>query len=255
MIKVLLRGGLGNQMFQWAYGRSLSHKNNLTLYLDQYFLKNTAFGDTKRSFALANFENLSYHFSEDIPIIKPKVIGEDLTKINTQLESDKDYVLDGFFQDYRYFSDVSEIIREDFSFSKEIISKFEIPNNSTSVHIRRTDYLTSNGFHPILPLEYYEKSLDIIERLDKILIFSDDIRWCKENLKFKNMIFVENTSNYEDLYIMSQCKNNICANSSFSWWGAWLNKNNEKKVILPRKWFADHISYDLNNSPIEWIRI
>ena len=124
------------------------------------------------------------------------------------------------------------------------------------MHIRRTDYTTSNGYHPVQTVEYYKKALEIIGEYDKLFIFSDDIEWCRNNLKFDNMIFIEGNTDIEDLYLISLCKHNIIANSSFSWWGAWLNKNPNKKVIAPSKWFGDMAN--LNESdivPEGWIRI
>jgi hypothetical protein len=94
------------------------------------------------------------------------------------------------------------------------------------------------NFHPLQTLSYYEKSVSIIGEDKLYVIFSDDINWCKENLNFiKNKIFVTDNLDYQDMYLMSMCKNNIIANSSFSWWGAWLNKNTNKKVVYPYIWF------------------
>ena len=94
-----------------------------------------------------------------------------------------------------------------------------IDNNTTSVHIRRTDYINSNGYHPVQTLDYDKNAIDEIGDYDYLFVFSDDIDWCRNNLKFKNMIFMTGFSDIEDLYLMSMCRNNIIANSSFSWWG------------------------------------
>jgi hypothetical protein len=93
----------------------------------------------------------------------------------------------------------------------------------------------------------YKDALDIIGYYDKLYILSDDIDWCKENLKFDNMVFVQNDSDVEDLWTMSLCKHNIIANSSFSWWGAWLNSNPDKIVVAPSKWFGTNLNLPIDD--------
>jgi hypothetical protein len=125
-----------------------------------------------------------------------------------------------------------------------------------SLHVRRTDYVTSNGYHPVQSIEYYKNAIDIIGDYDYIFVFSDDIQWCKDNLKFKNMVFMEGFSDIEDLHIMSLCQNNIIANSSFSWWGAWLNIHPEKKIIAPTNWFGEQANLNTSDMiPSDWIKI
>jgi hypothetical protein len=260
MIITKLKGGLGNQLFQWSFARNISNLYNQDLYLDISFLKNTPDGNTKRNFNLDVFPNLTGDYTKIPKISKEVKIIDDSTKYSHfQYESSYDYFLDGYFQDYKYFEDSSNLIRSELKPSTEVFDSLKsypfIHTNTTSIHIRRTDYLKSNGYHPVQSIEYYKNALDMIGKYDYLFVFSDDIQWCKENLNFDNMIFVESGSEVEDLYLMSMCKNNIIANSSFSWWGAWLNQNENKKVILPKRWFADYVEYDTNNSPQDWIRI
>jgi hypothetical protein len=119
--------------------------------------------------------------------------------------------------------------------------------NTCSIHVRRGDYIGLQNFHPVQPVSYYEEAVKIVGDDKHFLIFSDDINWCKENFTFlKNKTFVLNNLDYEDLYLMSMCKNNIISNSTFSWWGAWLNRNENKQVIIPSKWFG--ISYSHLNT-------
>lgn len=106
------------------------------------------------------------------------------------------------------------------------------------MHIRRGDYLVSPGHYINLDVEYYKNALKYIDNPGSILIFSDDISWCKDNFKGDKYIFIENEKDYIDIYLMSLCNNNIIANSTFSWWGAWLNTNPNKIVISPNKWFG-----------------
>jgi Glycosyl transferase family 11 len=105
-------------------------------------------------------------------------------------------------------------------------------------------------------IKYYEDAIDIIGDYEYLLVFSDDIKWCRENLKFNNMIFMETLTDIEDMWIMSLCKNNIIVNSSFSWWGAWLNKNKNKKVIAPSNWFGPRANINSSDIiPEKWIKI
>ena len=130
-----------------------------------------------------------------------------------------------------------------------------------SIHVRRDDYLSSkyvSGFGGICTIEYYNKAVERIkeEVIDPVFyIFSDDINWCRENLKLEQGVFIDwNTGkeSWQDMFLMSQCKHNIIANSSFSWWGAWLNSNSEKIVIAPRIWW-NGLKDDV--VPDSWIRI
>ena len=134
--------------------------------------------------------------------------------------------------------------------------KKKINGKSISLHVRRTDYVTSNGFHPVQTVEYYNKAIETIGSYDQILVFSDDINWCKENLNYDNVLFVENQDNLEDMWLMSLCDHNIIANSSFSWWGAWLNQNKDKIVIAPKNWFGSQSNLnDLDIIPNNWVKI
>jgi hypothetical protein len=168
------------------------------------------------------------------------------------------FYLNGFWQSENYFSNVSELIRQQLQPTTEILEKLKqhLNGKSVSLHVRRTDYVTSNGYHPVQTLEYYSKGLEIIGNYDQLLVFSDDINWCKENLKYDNILFIENQDNIEDLWLMSLCDHNIIANSSFSWWGAWLNQNQNKIVITPNNWFGPQANLnELNMIPDNWIKI
>jgi hypothetical protein len=112
-------------------------------------------------------------------------------------------------------------------------------SNYTSLHVRRVDYVQKAGFHPPCSIEYYEKALSMIE--GNVLVFSDDLDWCKETFLGDRFTFISGNRDYQDLFLMSMCKNNIIANSTFSWWGAWLNTNLNKKVIAPSEWFGPHL--------------
>jgi len=259
-----LQGGLGNQLFQWALTKSLEEKYNCEVYLDvQEFRYDNWAGITKRTFDLPQFSNLKFKIADEVSDINLKndfieLYERDFNPNFVKLDSDNNYKLFGYWQNYTFFNHKrSSIMNELMIPSKlknELINKYpELDTNCVSLHIRRTDYLTSNGFHPVQDLLYYKKALDIIGDYDNVLIFSDDIEWCKKNMNFKNQKFVENNLPSIDVWLMSLCKHNIIANSSFSWWGAWLNNNINKKVIKPSKWFSYGDSPQM--CPPEWIKI
>jgi hypothetical protein len=256
MIITKIQGGLGNQLFQWAYGKSLSVKNNTELRLDLSFYQNQI-GNTPRQFDLYNFPNITklnsvIDTNNSIPVI------DDFNYKEIKYNDHLNYYLNGYWQSEKYFLDISEIIKKELSIddkTNQNLLKY-INGDTVSLHIRRTDYVTSNGYHPVLPIEYYNLALEIIEKYDTLLIFSDDINWCKENLSFKNMVFIENQTNIEDLWLMSLCKHNVIANSSFSWWGAWLNNNKDKIVIAPKIWFGDVTNLNQKNIlPNNWLKL
>src|SRR3989344_4984067 len=160
------------------------------------------------------------------------------------------------------------MIRKDFTFGATIVERnkklaSEISGtNSVSVHIRRGDYVTNantNQFHGLCSLDYYNKAVSFISSKQnemELFVFSDDIEWCKENLKYDFPIhFVETNDAHSDMYLMSLCKHNIIANSSFSWWGAWLNDNFQKIVVAPSQWIADASVNTQDLIPKGWIKI
>lgn len=261
-----LRGGLGNQLFQWALTKSLEQRYNCEVYLDikEFNYSNWDGRITKRKFDLGGFPNINFKLLDNKNISQftnnefIELNDNNFNPNNQLLNIEKNYMMVGYWQNHTFFENFSHIIKKELDISetlkKELYLTYpELNLNCVSLHIRRSDYLTSNGFHPVQTLSYYENALKTIGNYDNVLIFSDDIEWCKENLNFKNQRFIENNSSLVDLWLMSLCKHNITANSSFSWWGAWLNDNKNKKIIIPSKWF----SYGdvIHMSPQEWIKL
>jgi hypothetical protein len=170
----------------------------------------------------------------------------------------------GHFQSEKYFIEhrdkILELFEIDNTTKTYLSEKYgDIINQDTcSIHIRRGDYLGLPNYHPTQSIEYYKESIQIIGEEKHFLVFSDDIEWCKENFGFLiNKTFISDNKDYEDLYLMSMCKNNIIANSTFSWWGAWLNNNENKQVIIPSKWFGVSNSH-LNTNDLycdKWIKL
>jgi hypothetical protein len=249
MIVSKLQGGLANQIFQWAYARSLSEKYNTSLYLDVRSYIHQS-GITNRNFSLECFPNIKY----DIIPTEPNI-----SLWNNENKGVITNLSDNFvYKDEKYFIEHESIIKQELSPSDEDLIRLKdmIPSESVSLHIRRTDYVTSNGFHPVQTVEYYEKALSLIGDYKNIVVFSDDISWCKENLKFDNTTFIEGNKDYEDLWLMSLCDHNIIANSSFSWWGAWLNNNVNKKVVAPSNWFGQQANTNTSDIiPESWIKL
>ena len=262
MIITKLQGGLANQLFQWAYGRSLSLKYNTPLYIDNSFYLNTQFGNTKRDFSLSKFPNLDYTiipnernislWSNEKEKVRLVNLNDDFNYKELNYDETSHYYLNGYWQSEKYFIEYEDIIKKQLKPNIDL----NIESGSISLHIRRTDYVTSNGFHPVQSMDFYKNALDIIGDYNKLYIFSDDIKWCKENLRFDNMVFVEGNEDVVDLWSMSLCDNNIIANSSFSWWGAWLNNNKDKKVIGPKNWFGQQANLNTSDIiPESWVKI
>lgn len=274
MVELILTGGLGNQMFEYAAAKALALRLNTELKIDLYALKKATTG-TKRNFELDIFEINEQIISryknrflvKAYPIIEKnrafflKVFGyfRDGSAIVYASGFEKlkgNVVLHGHFQNTKYFEEYEDTIRQSFSFKYQLDDKnLDLANkikqtNSISIHIRRGDYLTNeqakNNF-AVCPIEYYQKAIaKIVNDIENphFYIFSDDINWAKENLPLANISadYIDwNTGaeSYKDMQLMSLCKNNILANSSFSWWAAWLNTNENKIVIAPNQWFAN----------------
>ncbi len=254
MVCCNLKGGLGNMLFQIASAYAISVENNDTLIIDE---KKSHKVHNNIDFYKKNiFRKLTYEKCYNENTYNEKYFH--YNKINYQ----KNILIDGYFQSEKYFSNHKKDILNLFSIDENsnlyINNKYgSILNDETcSIHIRRGDYLNLPNYHPICEKEYYIKAIDKFKSNTKFLIFSDDINWCKNNLIGNNFIFIENEFDYIDIWLMSLCKNNIIANSTFSWWGAWLNKNENKKIISPKKWFGPLINHNTKDLiPNTWITI
>lgn len=289
MIVVRLMGGLGNQMFQYSFARAKSLREGRGFCLDTSFL------DVKKNngeYTIRNFE-LDYfclkykilnnlwaklYFLADIALrkfnIKVQVISHEgsMRFDHMHLVSEaKMYI--GYYQCEKYFIDYREQIVNDFQpkvamceYSQKVLS--DIVKNydrSVSVHIRRGDYVSLSSAvsaHGSCPREYYLKAIEKIQKKiksPKFYFFSDDIEWVKNEFsQISEALFVEDDKSkksFEDMHLMSKCQSNIIANSSYSWWGAWLNQNPNKIVIAPERWFnSDHLFYG-DIIPSTWMKI
>ncbi len=288
MVIVKIVGGLGNQMFQYAAGRSLALKNNSRLMLDissystyyrlrDYKLKHFNIEQNyvpvrprRRSAAAYGVYLAKYLFSR--PSGKITVVSrENFASADKLLGLKKTVYLDGYWQSDEYFKDVAGVIAKDFtpvcgpdpenSKILDIIGS----SNSVSLHIRRGDYVSNPANKKIynsLGVDYYLRAAGLIEEKTgkpEFFVFSDEIDWARANLKHLSGVhFMDRNGpekDYEDLRLMSACKHHVTANSSFSWWGAWLCRNPGKIVISPEKWYAAGKISPGDPVPGEWIRL
>ena len=291
MIITNLKGGLGNQMFQYAAGLSLSIERDTLHKLETEHFTNDSFKkETKRKFELDSF-NISSDFASEQEILSVKypypLLSKLIVLVNSYLlahnyityplsinRNSKDIYLDGYFQREKYFIKHRDLIKREFSLKEELIDKkfkdienliIDSRDKSVSIHIRRGDYITNihaNKHHGVLDDSYYINAIKLLkDRLKDIqlFIFSDDIEWVKSNLKFldKGTTFVSEYgfNSAQEITLMSKCQNNVIANSSFSWWGAWLNENKNKIVIAPNKWLRNGDGIHKDIVPEGWIRI
>ena len=276
MIIVKLMGGMGNQMFQYSFGRSLSVKFKMTLKLDLSFLKNRNMGPNfvYRDYDLDIYNILEdFNFTnDDVMIIGEQSLTYDQKIVDSVYENfGKKIMIDGYWATYKYFLEYDNQIRKDFEFKDKVENSTDdkiiemynniVNNNSIMINVRRTDFLNTN-FHGVMGVEYINKAVDIIKsKVDNphYFIFSDDIDWCKENIKLDNMTIVDhyykgNKFGYY-LQLMKVCKHFIIPNSTFAWWAAWLNENDNKIVIAPKKWLTDENINTSDLIPNNWLRI
>jgi hypothetical protein len=256
MIVTKIQGGLGNQLFQWAVTKNLSIKHNTDYYFDLSHIGKSNFDVSSRGLELDKFDSIkvnSYANNSQLITVSDNFIYKEI--------NDNSY-LDGYWQSEKYFKENEDIIRRDLEIPKNLesrlYSKYPFLTESTlCIHVRRGDYLQLPNHHPTQSVDYYTQGYDLINDDNiNVVIFSDDIVWCKDNFKFNNTHFIENEGNISDLYMMSLCDHNIISNSTFSWWGAWLNKSVNKKVICPSVWFGELIKLPTDDIYCNnWIKI
>ena len=255
-------GRLGNQMFQYAALKALSLKTGFNYYLpDNTQIKQDGCFDftnnkwIKYRLDLLDCFDLKCSLSNEI---QPNIYHEksfafepDLFKINDNT------VIEGYFQSYKYFDKYKEEILKEFTFKFDILNKCKIEiskyKNPVSIHIRRGDYVNHPNYWVVTP-EYIQEALNHFNDDEHtFLIFSDDIEWCKQIFS-EEVVFIKGNQ-FEDLCLMSLCKHNIICNSTFSWWGAYLNNNSNKKIIAPNNWFKDKTVMTNDLIPSNWITI
>jgi hypothetical protein len=291
MIIVQLKGGLGNQLFQYAAARAISERQHseVMLELNTYNQKGLkahefyALKYFKINAGIINNSDVELFYSNNIfRKVQRKVMRLMGKGKIRQIYEKKQFIFDpkifmytgniylrGYWQSEKYFKNIEDIIRTELSLNDlltpktlEIAEEIRTKNNTVSLHIRRGDYITDAKTYNVLglcSLDYYKKCVSsLAKELGglNLYVFSDDLAWVKENLICDYPLYFVDHGDieyaYEDMYLMSLCEHNIIANSSFSWWGAWLNKNKDKIVFAPQKWIVNAKTTDLDIIPETW---
>ncbi len=284
-------GGLGNQMFQYANSKALSLANGRQLQLDlsrfeKYKLHNGY--ELKKVFAIStpvaskSVLRTVFGIWQLVDVISPRLRNR-LARICVSSKflyekefgfekiklTDSVHYLSGYWQSEKYFKNYADAIRNEFAFQlpdneqltniREAISR--AGKNAVSVHVRRGDYLARKNASLFTSLtdQYYIDAINFIKtkrKAPKFFIFSDDQEWCRKIFLGDDFVFVDGfrgKQSYLDMYLMSICNSNIIANSSFSWWGAYLNAAVDKIVVAPRLWFANQKIRTSDLCPVEWV--
>lgn len=285
MIIVRLAGRLGNLMFQYATGRALSYRLGVSLGLDNYF--------NRENILPPEFHKLNIQ-TEIIPkkllpprknsirilklvwrfgLIKPKIFHQGGLQYNPKINevTDNTYLI-GYWQSEKFFQDYKEIIRSDFEFTSplkgqnlETYQEIIETKTAISLHIRRGDYLDQKNklIHGTCSQEYYEQAVRVIveqcQFSPTIFVFSDDPKWVTEHFKlpYHFRVVSHNPADeaIEDLRLMTACKHHVIANSSFSWWGAWLAENKSKMIVAPKRWFSSSKNSNPDIYCKNWVRV
>jgi len=294
MIISELCGGLGNQMFQYAFSRAMSLKYGKKLKITYTTLPGQSIHngfELSKVFSLdvdiATFNDIRkvldlFHTSSVFRKIvsnrqycffrhKFFVTEQELYRFSDEVFSNSDLFLSGYWQSENFFLDFQDVIRKDFSFSDcnddrtlGYLNKIK-RGLSLSIHVRRGDYISNikaASVHGVCSIDYYKKAFSIISKKFpeiNVFMFSDDLDWVESTYRsiIPNMTIVENigSSSFKDMYLMSNCHHHIIANSSFSWWGAWLNPSRDKSVIAPKNWFVSPDKNIKDLLPDYWIKI
>jgi len=233
-------GQLGNQMFQYASLLGVKYKNNYDIVFSER-VKNNSY--------LFDFFNLTEYTINDSPITNE--YREPEFHFNNKIFDISDNTsLFGYFQSEKYFKHCSDVVKREFTFKEDIIEKAKnilqpyFGKTLVSLHIRRGDYLVYPKQFPLCTKEYYQESMSVFDSPQtQFICVSNDIGWCIENIKHDNIVYINNSLEI-DMCILSLCSHNIIANSTFSWWGAYLNKNQDKKIIAPKIWFGPDLSHN-----------
>jgi hypothetical protein len=277
MVTVKICGGLGNQMFQYAVARHLALKHRCEVALDarEYALQK------KRTFDLGAFklaENIVICGAGDLPekTSRWRFFSTGAKKTNVFQERHFHYdssvqrigppvFLKGYFQSPEYFLGSEELLRSEFKLKDEGGDAFLYwrsriaGKNGISLHVRRGDFLESGitSVHGVLPTDYYERALALIDCRSsaqaEVFVFTDDPEWVKANLKVGRkfeLISGSKMKPIEEMTLMAMCANHVIANSTFSWWGAWLNPDVSKSVVAPRRWFSAEAARRMNTADL-----
>lgn len=266
MIIVRLFGGLGNQLFQYAAARSLALHHNTIVKIDPGSLKDLAGRELELQYfniplqiaspeEIRHYTSLSFfskYFEKLIPTYKRSIYKEPHFHFDPHFfEAGADIYLKGYWQSEKYFKNIEPVIRRELVIRDEFIQHLKEKaallqaENSVLIHIRRGDYLKKEilEYHGIMDEAYYNRAIDYVSSKTgpvKVYFFSDDIDWVKQHIRidypYEFVTQQITRSAIEDFYLMTRCRHSIIANSSFSWWAAWLNNHSSKVVVAPKQW-------------------
>jgi hypothetical protein len=293
MIVVKLQGGLGNQMFQYAAGRRLAHLHRTELKLDLSWFDRISPVITSRKYELsaypiratvATVEDMRNFMPTKLPAMLNRLIAQFLPLrmhryvLERQYHFDPDILslpddvyLDGYWQCPNYFVDIASTIRDEFTLrndpdpeNHQLVEEIK-GTESVAVHIRRGDYISHPAHRRLYATcsrEYYQSAAEMIAgrvRQPYYFVFSDDPDWVRKNVTSVSPVrFIDHNGPdraCEDMRLMSCCKHHIIANSSFSWWGAWLSRSADKIVIAPTHWFKDETLSTRDLIPRQWMQL
>ncbi len=256
-VTVRLKGGLGNQLFQYASGRALASQLACPFFVDTAWFSKP---NSNRQYKLPaiGINATSNDFTKRQRAgnkLASKIIGDKqhLTEPNNYgyqaftCEASQQIYMDGYWQSEKYFADIrAQLLAE---INLDLVEKSRdamvFPSEHTvAVHIRRGDYITQASSQA-LSVDYVNKAMAEFGNNHEFMFFSDDIEWCKETFSGSSIVFANNRSDLQDLKQMSEAAHNIIANSTFSWWSAWLNKNTNQRVIAPKPWTNENTHKDI----------
>jgi hypothetical protein len=292
VVIVQLIGGLGNQLFQYAAGRAIAHRRNVPLKLDiskyqNYPLRKYALNDFNVAASIAQssevahvtgsdrnpvYRRVSSRIQDWLPYYRRSVLVQQHRHFDPRvLKASRDVYLVGYWQSEKYFRGIEGVIRKELTLREtpdpvnEAMGRRINETASVSLHIRRGDYVSSletARHHGLCSLEYYYAAVETLTRMvnqPHFFVFSDDVSWAERNLRLNfSVTYVKHNGkerDSEDLRLMTQCKHHILANSTFSWWAAWLCESPTKIVIAPRKWFESGNCDTRDLIPASWIQI
>ncbi len=290
MVIVKLQGGLGNQLFQYAAGRAVAHRNNVCLKLDLRLFES----NLHRKYRLDRFNIVASIATPDevsnvtgmapvkiwakvwariqrrLPYKWRSVIREPHFRFDSNILTVSGHVyLIGYWQSEQYFKEIEDVLRKELTLKyppdthNEAVSSLIHQTESVSLHVRRLDYVSNpNQTHAVCSPAYYQTATEKLARTVKqphFFVFSDDMEWAQQNIRLDYPVtYVTHNGedrDYEDLRLMSWCNHHILANSTFSWWGAWLNPNPHKTVLAPRHWFNNPHLDTRDLFPDAWIQV
>lgn len=274
MVVVKLMGGLGNQMFQYAAGKSLSLRLKTSLKLDLAWYQKQSLSTTPRKYELSIFD-LPDNQANRLERWFIASLGTRFTDKNLSFQPAFNHLsgqiyLDGYWPSEKYFLTHAQLIRSLYKFPKHVspqTNKYHqqiLTTHAIAVHIRRGDYANSaktRAFHGLLSLKYYHQAITLMQtRLPKptFYFFSDDLPWVKKTFQpIPHVVWVDTkvAPDWEQLYLMTQCQHHIIANSTYSWWGAWLNPSESKIVVAPQRWFTNPSMKTKDITPAKWIKL